>query len=108
MTTISGLDCIRSLIAKTERGSHVNHAVKFPILLTARVTSAVLSTSISKFLVDTSGICFALALFVYIACSAVITSVAVLQATEVDQSLFVPASACDIQFVNASTGLIIW
>jgi hypothetical protein len=46
--------------------------------------------------------------FGYMACALVISSAVILQATETDQMMFVPASACDIQFMNAITGLVIW
>lgn len=107
VTGLSGLYCVIFITEKTKIGV-VRHLYKFPILLTARVASAVLSTSISKFLVSTSGIGFAMTVSAFVACSIVISSVAVLQATEVDQSIFVPASACGIQFLNSITGLVIW
>ena len=107
LTTTSGFYCIKWIGDKNTNGT-VKHAYKFHILLTARVASAVLSTSLSKFLVGTSGLSFGITVFGYMACSIVISSVAILQATETDQMMFVPASACGIQFMNAITGLVIW
>lgn len=107
LTTISGFYCIKWIGDKNTKGT-VKHAYKFQILLIARITSAVLSTSLSKFLVGTSGLSFGITVFGYMACSIVISSVAILQATETDQMMFVPASACGIQFMNAITGLVIW
>lgn len=107
LTTISGCYCIKWIGDKSRNG-YVNHEYKFIIILIARIASAVLSTSIGKFLIGTSGLFFGVTLFGFVACSFVISSVAILQATETDQSVFVPASACGIQFMNAITGLVIW
>jgi len=107
LTTISGFYCIKWIGDKNTIGT-VKHAYKFHILLIARIASDILSTSLSKFLVGTSGLSFGITVFGYISCSLVISSVAILQATETDQSTFVPSSACSIQFMNAITGLVIW
>jgi len=108
LMVVSGIFCIQFLATKSQGVGVVRHRHKTIILLTARVSSAVISTSVSKLLVVTSGYTLAYSLVGYVFCSIIISTVAILQATEVDQSFFVPATACGIQFVNAITGLIIW
>ncbi len=106
---ITGSYCILFFIRKSLQGeNNITHDNKTFILLTARVISAVLSASISKLLVVTTGYAFLYSVLGYVFCAIIISTVAILQATEVDQNSFVPASACGIQFVNAITGLIIW
>jgi len=87
LTAVSGFYCMRFIATKSNGKKKLEHPYKFVILLTARVTSAVLSTSISKFLVGTSGIGLLITICAFLACSVVITCVAILQATEVDQSV---------------------
>jgi hypothetical protein len=107
LTVFTGFICVKFFIVQTDVGV-VNNRFKFQIILTARICSTVLATSLSKLLVSTTGSGFVVTLFGYTACSIVIATVAFLQATDVDQNLFFPASACGIQVVNAVTGLILW
>jgi hypothetical protein len=98
---------VKFFIVKTDVGV-VNNRFKFQILLTARICSTILATSLSKLLVSTTGSGFIVTLFGYTACSIVIATVAFLQATDVDQNLFFPASACGIQVVNAGDTVVGW
>ena len=106
-TAITGYYCVVWIGEKSKNGT-VNHDYKDFILMTAKVASGVLSTSLSKFLVGTSGWNFSVTLVGFIGCSLTVSSVSILQATETDQSVFVPISSCGVQLLNAFTGLIIW
>jgi hypothetical protein len=103
----TGFICLRFFIAKTESGV-VKNVFKFEILLVARVSSSVLWTSLSKLLVSTSGYVYAIVLVAYFACAILTGIVAFLQATEVDQSLFVFRSSSGIVILNAFTGFLLW
>jgi len=109
-TVGSGAYCVNYMWSKGQQGTNPSSKPKhlFTILLAARVSSAVLSTSLSKLLVSFKGFAFFLVVVAYLACSVVLVATSLLQATEVDQKTFVPASACGMQFINALTGLIIW
>lgn len=107
LTCSTGYYCVAWLSEKNASGV-IKHPHKFPILLCARVVTGVLSTSVSKLLAVTSGFLFCITLGLFIGISFVISSVAILQATEVDQASFVPAAACGIQIMNTLTGLLIW
>jgi len=108
LAVMSGSYSIRFFFIKFRGGGNITHRYKTSILLTAHVACTVLSTSISKFFVVTSGYALLSAVIGFLFCSVILLVVAILQATEVEQNSFVPESACGIQFVNAITGLIIW
>ena len=103
----TGFICLRFFIAKTESGV-VKNVFKFEILLVARVSSSVLWTTLSKLLVSTSGYVHAIVLVAYFVCAILTGIVAFLQATEVDQSLFVFRSSSGIIILNALTGFLLW
>lgn len=107
VTLISGFFCIRWMGEKQQTGV-VKHQYKESILMIAKIFSGVLSTSLSKFLVGTSGLGFVITFVGFVWCSLLIAAVSILQATEVDQGKFVPMSAVGTQILNAATGLIIW
>jgi len=106
-TAISGYYCI-GWIEEKSRSGFLNHEYKDLIIMIAKVSSGVLASSLSKFLAGTAGLSFVTTVIGFVACSLVVGAVSILQATETDQSSFVPISSCGIQFINAITGLIIW
>ncbi len=79
------------------------------VLVTARVFSSVLSTSLSKtFALVSGGYTLIASIVGFLICGVVLSTSVVLQATKTEQKLFVPIISCATQLVNAATGLILW
>lgn len=106
IAAFAGFISLRFFIAKCSIDS-VQNQFKFQVLLIARISSAVLSTSASKFLISAPGN-FQMIFFIYIMCSFVIMIVAFLQVSEINDAHFVSASGCGVQLLNAMTGIIVW
>jgi len=102
---ISGILCFTTI--HTKKWKERSKAV-YVNLTIARVFSSVLSASLSKALALVTGPALVFVVLGFLLCGFVLGTSVVLQATKVEQKLFVPVISSTTQIVNAATGLILW